>query len=122
MKARADIDGFQAELEDRFGPLPPEVSGLLDVMEIKGLCRQAGVAQVDAGPKGAVVAFRNDAFANPDGLVRLIQRSNGTVKVQPDQRVVFRREWEDADARLAGARNILVELAKLAARAETAAV
>lgn len=122
LEARADIDGFQAELEDRFGPLPPEVSGLLDVLEIKGLCRQAGVAQVDAGPKGAVVAFRNDAFANPDGLVRLIQRSNGTVKVQPDQRVVFRREWEDADARLAGARNILVELAKLAARAETAAV
>jgi transcription-repair coupling factor (superfamily II helicase) len=118
LETRQDIDAFQAELVDRFGPLPPEVSGLLDVMEIKGLCRQAGVAQVDAGPKGAVVGFRDNAFANPDALVRLIQRSAGTVKVQPDQRIVFRREWEGDAERLAGTRSILVELAKIAGRGE----
>ena len=52
-------------------PLPEEVEHLLDVMEIKALCRQAGVAQVDAGPRGAVVGFYRNEFANPEGLVAL---------------------------------------------------
>jgi transcription-repair coupling factor (superfamily II helicase) len=121
LETRAEIDGFSAELVDRFGPLPAEVAGLFDVMEIKGLCRTAGVAQVDAGPKGVVVGFRDGAFANPEGLVRLIERSQGTVKVQPDQRIVFRREWEDDAARLAGTRAVLGELVKLAERGVKAA-
>ena len=32
---RNDIDGFAAELVDRFGPLPDEVNNLLKIMEIK---------------------------------------------------------------------------------------
>ena len=32
-----------------------------------GLCRAAGIEQIDAGLKGAVIAFRNKSFANPDG-------------------------------------------------------
>ena len=120
LESRTEIDAFEEELVDRFGPLPTEVRGLLDVMEIKGLCRAAGVAQVDAGPKGAVVTFRDNAFANPEGLVRLIQRSVGQVKLQPDQRVVFREEWESDKARLAGTRGILATLVKLAERAPAA--
>ena len=34
---------------------------------------QAGIAQVDAGPKGAVIAFRKNEFANPEGLVAFVQ-------------------------------------------------
>ena len=71
LEQRAEIDAFAAELVDRFGALPQEVRHLLDVVEIKGLCRQAGLQQVDAGPKGAVIAFRKNQFANPEGLDRL---------------------------------------------------
>ena len=71
LETREEIDAFASELVDRFGPLPEEVEHLLDVMEIKALCRQAGVAQVDAGPRGAVVGFYRNEFANPEGLVQL---------------------------------------------------
>ncbi len=71
-------------------PLPEEVEHLLDVMEIKALCRQAGVAQVDAGPRGAVVGFHRNEFANPEGLVHYVQSSRGHLKVQPDQKLVYR--------------------------------
>src|SRR3546814_1661651 len=54
---RGEIDAFAAELVDRFGPLPPEVDNLLQIMAIKRLCREAGVERLDAGPKGATVAF-----------------------------------------------------------------
>ncbi|MDQ3558238.1 MAG: transcription-repair coupling factor, partial [Pseudomonadota bacterium] len=55
-----DIDGFGAELIDRFGPLPDEVDHLLKVVFVKSLCRRANVEKVDAGPKGVVIAFRNN--------------------------------------------------------------
>ena len=58
---------FAAELIDRFGQLPQEVDNLLEIIAIKRLCRDAGVDKVEAGPKGALIAFRQDRFANPLG-------------------------------------------------------
>ena len=45
---RREIDGFAAELIDRFGPLPSEVENLLKIIAIKRACREAGVAKSDA--------------------------------------------------------------------------
>ena len=90
------IEGFAAELIDRFGPLPQEVRHLLDVVEIKGLCRQAGIEQIDAGPKGAVIAFRNKTFANPEGLIAFIREEGKRVKLQPDHRLIYYGELGDA--------------------------
>ena len=72
-----DREALAAELIDRFGPLPPEADQLLKVVAIKGLCREANVAKIDVGPKGAVVAFRDDDFANPGGLVGFVQKNAG---------------------------------------------
>ncbi len=120
LEQRADIDAFAAELVDRFGELPDEVRHLLDVMEIKGLCRQAGIAQVDAGPKGAVLAFRRNAFANPEGLVGLMQRSRGGMKLQPDHRLVLKADWDLPEERLKGVRRLISELAEIAAKGRKA--
>ncbi|MDR3507213.1 MAG: helicase-related protein, partial [Caulobacteraceae bacterium] len=110
-----DREALAAELIDRFGPLPPEAGQLLKVVAIKGLCRQANVAKIDVGPKGAVISFRNDTFANPMGLVQLVQKKSAVWRVRPDQKVVVKGEWESANARLNAAELILGELAKLAA-------
>jgi transcription-repair coupling factor (superfamily II helicase) len=121
LENRADIDAFAAELVDRFGPLPQEVEHLLDVMEIKGLCRAARIAQVDAGPKGAVIGFHKQEFPNPEGLVTLVQSSRGGIKVQGDQKLVFRGDWDLPEARLKGVRAIVTKLADLAAKGRKAA-
>ncbi|MFQ5971794.1 MAG: transcription-repair coupling factor, partial [Alphaproteobacteria bacterium] len=78
-----EIEGFAAEMIDRFGSLPPEVENLLSVIALKRLCRNAGVEKLDAGPKGAVVSFRKDRFADPTALVAFITRQAGTVKLRP---------------------------------------
>ncbi len=114
LHSRLDIDEFGAELIDRFGALPDEVKHLLDVIEIKALCRGAGVARVDAGPKGAVVTFYKSGFTNPSGLVNLMQRSRGLVKLHPDQRLVVKADWDLPDARLIGVRGFIADLARLA--------
>jgi transcription-repair coupling factor (superfamily II helicase) len=112
---RAEIDAFAAELVDRFGPLPPEVDNLLQIMAIKRLCREAGVERLDAGPKGATVAFHKNAFGNPAGLIAFIQQQAGEVKLRPDHTLVYRRAWGSESARVKGVRQMLDALVKLAA-------
>ena len=111
---RREIDGFAAELIDRFGPLPPEVENLLEIIAIKRACREAGVEKVEAGPKGAVITLRGNRFANPAGLVELIQRHAGTLRLRPDQKIVYLRNWDDEKTRLAGVAKLLQALVKLA--------
>ena len=115
------IEAFAAELIDRFGPLPQEVRHLLDVVEIKGLCRQAGIEQIDAGPKGAVIAFRNKNFANPEGLIAFIRDEGKRVKLQPDHRLIYYGNWQTPEERLAGARELLKRLVKIAEAVKRAA-
>ena len=118
---RDEIEAFAAEMVDRFGPLPEEVKHLLGVVQIKAYCRKAGVAQVEAGPKGAVIAFRHNTFANPAGLVTFIGEHQGDVKVQKDHKIVFKAGWADAAERLKGVRNVVRRLAELAAGEKKAA-
>jgi transcription-repair coupling factor (superfamily II helicase) len=115
LEGREELDAFAAELIDRFGPLPEEVENLLQVMAIKRLCRQAGIEKVDAGPKGATLAFHQDSFANPGGLIEFIQGQPGRVQLRPDHKMVYRRDWRDSAARVGGVRRLLEELAKIAA-------
>ena len=110
----AEIDAFAAELVDRFGPLPEEVSHLLDVVAIKQLCRKALVEKVEAGPRGATIAFRSDRFPDPSGLVGFINEQSGTAKLRPDYRLVYMRRWDTAEARIKGVRDLLGRLARLA--------
>ncbi|WP_306249509.1 transcription-repair coupling factor [Parvularcula sp. IMCC14364] len=109
-----ELDAFGAELIDRFGALPAEVEHLLEIVAIKSLCRQAGVAKIDAGPKGAVVSFRNNEFANPAGLVEFIAASPYDVKLRPDQTLVFKQAWPGEKQRLKGCRKILMLLLDIA--------
>ena len=114
---RREIDGFAAELVDRFGPLPAEVDNLLEIIAIKRLCRDAGVDKLEAGPKGAVIAFHDNRFANPAGLVAFLQEQAGTAKLRPDQRIVVIRGWDDTRERVRGVNALLRRLAEIAAAA-----
>jgi transcription-repair coupling factor (superfamily II helicase) len=115
-----EIDAFAAELADRFGPLPEEVRHLLDIVAIKSLCRRANVEKVDAGPKGAVLSFRDNTFAEPEALIGFIREQGPAARVRPDMKVVFFDEWDRPDERLNGTAAILRQLAALAERAKAA--
>ena len=112
-----EIDAFGAELIDRFGPLPEEVQHLLKIVYIKVLCRRANVEKLDAGPKGVVIHFRNNAFPDPAGLVRYIGEQGSLAKIRPDQSIVFMREWPNAEKRLSGSAVVMTQLARLAEKA-----
>ena len=116
-----EIDSFGAEMIDRFGPLPDEVEHLLKIVFIKALCRQANVEKIDAGPKGVVIAFRNNEFVNPAGLVGYITEQGVLAKIRPDQKIVLVRDWSDAQERLKGVAVVLTKLVRLAEKGRAAA-
>lgn len=109
-----EIDAAGAELIDRFGPLPDEVEALLKIILVKALCRAANVEKVDAGPKGAVVTLRNGIFPNPAALVHMVADPQMHVRVKPDQKLVFVRDWPKPEMRLKGTASILMRMARMA--------
>ena len=113
LEGRVEIDGFAAELIDRFGALPPEVEHLLGIVAIKQLCRPAGVEKLDAGPRGATVTFRESAVLNIAGLVEFIAKQAGTAKLRPDQKLVYRRDWAEAETRVKGVNHLLTRLVQI---------
>ncbi len=121
LEDREEIDDLRMELDDRFGEPPVAVDNLLEIVAIKASCRKAGIAKLDAGPRGAIVSFRDDAFANPAGLVDWIAGQTGAAKLRPDHRVVVMRNWDKVDARLAGARDLAEIFAGIAEARDAAA-
>ena len=113
LSSKVEIEGFAAELIDRFGKLPKEVNALLVVVRIKSECRKAGIARLDTGPKGATIQFHEDRFANPDGLVEFIRDQNGLAKLR-NNKLVVRRDWRKARDRVQGAFAVTRELASKA--------
>ena len=115
-----DTRSVGAELVDRFGPLPEEVQHLLKIVAIKSLCRRANVERIETGPKGAVMSFRDNSFANPDGLVGYIREQGRDARVRPDMKVVFFDDWVQPEQRLKGTALILKRLVSIAERAKAA--
>ena len=121
-----EIEGFAAEMVDRFGKLPLEVEHLLQIVTIKALCRRANVEKLDAGPKGVVLSFRDNLFNNPEGLIAFIREQGSEAKMRSDpkdaknQQLIFFDDWERPEERLKGAAAIVRKLASIAERAKAA--
>ena len=115
-----ESEAMAAELVDRFGALPEEVDNLLQVMALKRGCRQAGVERVEAGPKGMVLQFRGNAFANPGGLVGWLGHAEGRDPAAAGPQAGDQRgRWRSAD-RIKTAREVLRSLNRIATQAKAA--
>ncbi len=110
LSTKVELEGFAAELIDRFGKLPREVNTLLLVVRIKSMCKRAGIAKLDGGPRGANIQFHNDKFASPQGLVEFIQDQKGLAKIK-DNKIVVRRDWAKESDKIKGAYAIARDLA-----------
>jgi transcription-repair coupling factor (superfamily II helicase) len=118
LEDRPAIDAFAAELIDRFGSLPEETANLMKIVEVKLLARQARIAKLDIGPRGAVVTFAPDGFPDLGGLLSYIERLKGSAKLRPDSKMTVARDWPTPEARLSGALQLSRGLARVAVAGE----
>jgi transcription-repair coupling factor (superfamily II helicase) len=109
------IEGFAAEMIDRFGKMPEATANLVKVIEIKLHAKDACIARIDVGPKGALVSFHDDSPPNPAGVIAYAEKLPGIAKLRPDGKLAITRAWPDPQTRLHGALQLSKGLAKAAA-------
>jgi len=115
LSGKVELEGFAAELIDRFGPLPEEVNTLLRIVRIKAVAKRAGIARLDVGPKGATVQFHGDRFADPAGLVAFLKEQGPAARVR-GTKIVLPGEMATAGARMRAALAIARDLAARAGK------
>jgi transcription-repair coupling factor (superfamily II helicase) len=115
LEDRPAIDAFAVELIDRFGTLPEETANLMKIVEVKLNCRDAMVAKLDIGAKGALVTFAESGFPDLAGLLGYIERLKGAARLRPDSKLTVARDWPTPDARLNGALQLSRGLARVVA-------
>jgi transcription-repair coupling factor (superfamily II helicase) len=96
-----------AEIEDRFGPVPEEVSNLIALHRLKQACRGLGVARIDAGPQAIALTFTEHRLG--DTALERWRKAGGADLDWRGERLVLQRATEDGE-RLAILDEVLREI------------
>ncbi|MBE6453195.1 MAG: transcription-repair coupling factor [Alphaproteobacteria bacterium] len=107
------IADMKEELIDRFGAIPPEVGNLLKTVEIKIMCRKAGIDKIDAGSKGILISLKGNTFSKPEKLMEYIFSSFGAIKVRPDQKIFIEKDLSEYAVRVETIKKYVSQLCNL---------
>ena len=82
LASEAELDGFEEELADRFGALPPQAEALLTRARLGLLARAAAIARIDAGPAAIALTPRDDFTA--DAKAAGLEDKNGRLLLREE--------------------------------------
>jgi len=71
LREESELRRISEELEDRFGPIPIQVSNLLEVVSIRLLLKRIRVGRLDITGDGLVFNFAPDTTVDPEKLIQL---------------------------------------------------
>ena len=108
LETLAALEDYEAELQTSHGPLPREARRLLALLHLKQLCRAAGVIELKAGPKGAVLTLKPGQpvpreIVLPRGFIGRVRRRKGG-------QLVISARWEEPRLRLRALSGLLSAL------------
>jgi transcription-repair coupling factor (superfamily II helicase) len=107
----AVLDDLQAEMIDRFGPLPPPARSLYRVAALKIRARELGIRKLDAGPMGGYLLFDDTNTVDPQAVIRLMQRSPRTYRLDGPLKLRFTWRAENEAERFRLVENLIETLA-----------
>jgi transcription-repair coupling factor (superfamily II helicase) len=105
-----EVDAFEDEVRNRFGPPPEPVGRLVALARLRAQSRPYGISRIDAGPQAIALSFGDGADRSL--IERAVSGSDGALKRHND-RLVWTRSSATADERLAHAATFLRFLAKV---------
>jgi transcription-repair coupling factor (superfamily II helicase) len=79
-----ELDELRAELADRFGPPPPAVDGLLDVVGLRARARALGIERLEARDGRARLTFAPQTPVTPERILAVIGRSGGRIAMRKE--------------------------------------
>jgi transcription-repair coupling factor (superfamily II helicase) len=83
IQTQEEMDRVSFELEDRYGPLPEEVSSLLSLAEIRIICGKLKISSLRERRGRAEVEFSQLALISVDKVMRLIREGGDSVALDP---------------------------------------
>jgi transcription-repair coupling factor (superfamily II helicase) len=105
------VNDLELELIDRLGPLQPATRNLLRITSIRLQARRAGIRRLSASITGGHVEFAEGGQVDPVRLVRLIESDPREFRLDPRQRLMFRRDLEKPDIRMRYCEQLIERLA-----------
>jgi transcription-repair coupling factor (superfamily II helicase) len=98
---------FAAELEDRFGPLPPPVEHLLAVMKLRAAARPLRIKEIDARREVVRICFGPAPPVPPERVLNLLRAMGGALRYAPEDTLELRCEGAPALERLMRLQDLL---------------
>ena len=85
----AELDEFRYEFVDRYGPVPPPVENLIEVMKIRRALVALRATAFDYTGRELVLAFDEKPRVDPERVLELLRADPGAYRVTPDNRVIW---------------------------------
>jgi len=80
------LDRLHTELVDRFGKLPNQVRNLLEIIELKIVCRDSGVKKLTLTNHQPTIEFSDQANLDMNVLLKMVQKEK-TISLTPDHKL-----------------------------------
>ena len=107
-----EVHDLAGEMEDRFGPPPPEARRFVHLMRLKTELRKLKALGCEATAKGVTLHLRDDTPLDPAKLMKLMGGKHSPYKLSPDMRLTRKsKEAEAFTSGLEAADKVLSELA-----------
>ncbi len=85
----AELDEFRYEFVDRYGPVPPPVENLIEVMKIRRALVGLRATAFDYTGRELVLAFDEKPRVDPERVLELLRADPAAYRVTPDNRVMW---------------------------------
>jgi transcription-repair coupling factor (superfamily II helicase) len=105
-----DLDAITAELEDRYGPIPPLVDTLVRVMELRRWLKDLRVTAARRRGEAIVLEFHESTPVTAEALLETVRRSKGRLRLTSGSALAIRPAASDHDGVIAEVRAVLQTL------------
>jgi transcription-repair coupling factor (superfamily II helicase) len=106
----SELDDLNAELHDRFGPLPAAAHSLLRIAKLKLAARALGVRRLDLGPQGGSIWFEERSRIDPATVVSMVQKGSREYRLEGPLKLRVSRQLPAESARFEFAAQLLARL------------
>jgi len=106
----AALTDLQAEMIDRFGPLPEPAQRLFKVAALKLRAAPAGITRLEVAALGGLVQFATDHKVDPARVITLVQRQPQRYRMDGSHRIRFKIDSLEDSQRLRTAETVLAAL------------
>ena len=90
LREESELEAMVEEMRDRFGPPPPEVSNLVQVVAVRLVLKRAGILKLDVARGAFAFTFSKDTSIEPQRLVQFAEKAPNTSRFISESKLLVR--------------------------------